>query len=68
MSFLGWDLLCALSFGIGNLWLLPYKQAAFAEFYRDITAGIEKPGEVTVPWTQSFRGDVERQLPQSDDL
>ena len=29
-------LLAALTFGIGNLWLTPYKQAARAAFYRDL--------------------------------
>ena len=37
-SFIGWDLLCALTLGIGNLWLRPYKQAATAAFYRDISS------------------------------
>lgn len=36
-SFIGWDLLCALTLGIGNLWLLPYKQAAEAAFYREVS-------------------------------
>lgn len=36
-SFIGWDFLAALTFGIGNLWLTPYKQAATAAFYRDIS-------------------------------
>ena len=36
-SFIGWDLLCSLTFGIGYLWLTPYKQAAEAAFYRDIS-------------------------------
>lgn len=35
-SFIGWDLLCALTLGIGNLWLRPYKQAAEAAFYREV--------------------------------
>ena len=37
LSFIGWDLLCILSLGIGSLWLTPYKQAAVAAFYRDIS-------------------------------
>lgn len=37
LSFIGWDLLCVFTFGIGHLWLTPYKQAATAAFYRDIT-------------------------------
>ena len=37
MSFIGWDLLCILTLGIGELWLLPYKKAAVADFYREIS-------------------------------
>ena len=36
-SFIGWDILAALTFGIGNLWLTPYKQAAYAAFYREVS-------------------------------
>ncbi len=36
-SFIGWNLLCLLTLGIGNLWLNPYIQTANAAFYRDIT-------------------------------
>lgn len=36
-SFIGWSLLCLLTLGIGNLWLNPYKQAATAAFYRDVS-------------------------------
>lgn len=37
LSFIGWDILAALTFGIGYLWLTPYKQAATAAFYREIS-------------------------------
>ncbi len=37
-SFIGWDILATLAFGIGHLWLTPYKQAAYAAFYREISA------------------------------
>ena len=33
LSFLGWSLLCVLTFGIGYLFLEPYYQATMAEFY-----------------------------------
>lgn len=33
-SFIGWALLCALTLNIGNLWLNPYMNAAYAAFYR----------------------------------
>ncbi|MBO5369504.1 MAG: DUF975 family protein [Clostridia bacterium] len=36
-SFIGWSILASLTFGIGNLWLTPYRQAATAAFYREIS-------------------------------
>jgi len=36
-SFIGWAILCAFTLGIGNLWLSPYRQAATAAFYREIS-------------------------------
>lgn len=39
LTFLGWDILCALTANIGNLFLNPYKNAAYAVFYREITQG-----------------------------
>ncbi|MBR3600970.1 MAG: DUF975 family protein [Lachnospiraceae bacterium] len=41
LSFIGWDILCGFMLGIGYLWLNPYKQAAEAAFYREIS-GTEK--------------------------
>ncbi len=38
LSFIGWDMLCILTLGIGYLWLNPYKQAATAAFYREVSA------------------------------
>ena len=38
MSFFGWHFLCIMvTFGIGYLWLIPYQQASFAVFYREIS-------------------------------
>lgn len=37
ISFIGWEILSALTLGIGGLWLHPYKQAANAAFYREIS-------------------------------
>lgn len=45
-SFIGWDLLNVLTFGIGSLWLTPYKSAAFASFYRDVAGS---PIEYEIP-------------------
>lgn len=36
LSFIGWEFLAALTFGIGHLWLNPYKRAAEASFYLDL--------------------------------
>lgn len=36
-SFIGWSILCALTFGLGNLALRPYREAADAAFYRELT-------------------------------
>ena len=35
LSFIGWDIVNFFMFGIGNLWLIPYKEAAYAEFYKE---------------------------------
>lgn len=37
LSFIGWQLLSALTLGIGGLWLMPYQNAATAAFYLDVT-------------------------------
>ena len=36
LRFLGWALLCILTFGIGFLWLMPYMAVSFAKFYDDL--------------------------------
>ena len=43
-SFIGWSILCSLTFGIGVLFLNPYRAAADAAFYRDLTgSGNSRP-------------------------
>ena len=37
LTFIGWDLLAALSLNLGHLALNPYKNAAYAAFYKDLT-------------------------------
>lgn len=53
LSFIGWDLLCILSLGIGYLWLTPYKQAATAAFYREVS-GTERGIPATVEGTCEY--------------
>ena len=36
LSFIGWFILCLFTFGIGFLFLLPYRQVAHAAFYEDL--------------------------------
>lgn len=37
LTFIGWDILAALTLNLGNLALNPYKNAAYAAFYKDLT-------------------------------
>ncbi len=37
LSFIGWDILNFFTLGIGSLWLGPYKNAAFASFYDEVS-------------------------------
>jgi len=41
LTFIGWALLCLLTFGIGFLWLTPYQYTAIAHFYDDVKAEYE---------------------------
>ena len=45
LSFIGWILLCILTFGIGFLWLGPYFQTTMAAFYEDLLA--EEAAEIS---------------------
>jgi uncharacterized membrane protein len=45
-SFIGWHLLAVLTFGIGELWVVPYEQAAIAAFYKEISANHYAPQTV----------------------
>lgn len=37
-SFIGWWILCALTFGILSIWIMPYHRAAVASFYQSVVA------------------------------
>ena len=37
ISFIGWAILCALTFNLGNIILAPYKCAARAAFYKTVS-------------------------------
>ncbi|MGN1103290.1 MAG: DUF975 family protein, partial [Candidatus Coproplasma sp.] len=55
-SFIGWGLLCILTFGVLSMWVIPYKQCAYAAFYEElkreqggvISENIEQPSDQPV--------------------
>ena len=58
-SFIGGSILCAFTLGIGNLWLTPYKQAATAAFYREVSGTKCDPYEhVWAGYTNQFYEEV----------
>ncbi|MFC6181560.1 DUF975 family protein [Lactiplantibacillus daowaiensis] len=36
LSFIGWAIVCALTLGIGLLWLVPYRYGTFANYYQEL--------------------------------
>ena len=46
LSFIGWGILCVLTFGIGFLWLVPYMNASVAAFYEDARAEYEAENSI----------------------
>lgn len=47
LSFLGWEILSALTFGILKLWLTPYKSMSFVNAYHALKAHAIKAGDLT---------------------
>ena len=41
-SFIGWDILCLFTLGLGALVLNPYKEADYAAFYREVSGTWER--------------------------
>ena len=46
LSFIGWAILCMMTFGIGYFWLIPYFHTAKAGFYNDLLAEEAKAGNI----------------------
>ena len=46
LSFIGWFILCMLTFGIGFLWLTPYQGMAHVVFYEQLKAAENQPMEL----------------------
>lgn len=38
LSFIGWGLLCSITFGIASIWVIPYMNATFANAYSSLKA------------------------------
>ena len=36
LSFIGWYLLCAITFGIAAIWVVPYVQATYTNAYNSL--------------------------------
>ncbi len=47
LSFLGWDILCAFTFGILSLWINPYKMMSYTNAYYAMKVQALKQGELT---------------------
>ena len=41
LTFIGWGILCVLTFGIGYFWFAPYVQASMVQFYEEVKADYE---------------------------
>lgn len=49
LSFIGWGILAAFTFGIGGLFLNPYQQVSFASFYRELVPAPAAPVQEPEP-------------------
>lgn len=47
LSFLGWEIVCGLTMGIGQLWLRPYEMMSFTNAYHAMKAHAIQAGDVT---------------------
>ena len=61
LSFIGWALLCILTVGIGYLWLVPYMQAATANFYDSLVVTPAKKDEA-----DTVEGNDETSAPENN--
>ena len=48
-SFIGWDILASLLWGVGIVVLTPYKVAAQTAFYRELTGAQPREKDFTLP-------------------
>ena len=66
LSFLGWRLLGALTFGIADLfWVIPYTRASMAEYYANLRTAAKEAG---VPGTERLDDRVLFAPPEAEEL
>ena len=58
ISFIGWEILCAFSLGIGQLFLVPYKETAIAAFYREVSETWNETTEAVLEDSSKQRSGV----------
>lgn len=63
ISFIGWNFLAYLTFGLLNFWLIPYMSVAFAEFYEDLKARCVKNKNIKVSNSTMTKSDIPKQEP-----
>lgn len=61
ISFIGWDILAALTLNIGDLWVHPYREVARAAFYREITEARYSQPHATQEESDPFAWNYDRQ-------
>ena len=44
LSFIGWYLLCGITFGIAAIWVIPYVNATMTNFYNKVKGGVTVEG------------------------
>lgn len=44
LSFIGWYLLCGITFGIAAIWVIPYVNATMTNFYNTVKSGVTVEG------------------------
>ena len=49
LSFLGWDILALLTLGIGEIWLIPYKNTTYMAYYRALAGSQYDPDSSDTP-------------------
>ena len=53
LSFIGWIFLIAITFGIAAIWVTPYMETTYANFYNKIKSDIgEQVNVIDAPYTE----------------